>query len=302
MGFQITDQSLTSALLFLLQSRTSSRNNNYFTFLISTSSVKNMLTFFNEWFLKYRNEGDSKSVWKKAFAINCPKTAVQHCNSEPFSSIVQQHSFVSQLHNKLLFFESKSSNHNRSFIFLDQHAADERIRLEWLLTTIQRSPSHHQSQVLSEAQLIKIHSHWLESNEDDGTSLLPLKINLPITTDQSTRIANLPTNIRTWGLTRWGWVFSADFKLVVGSPVVLGKSKTETLSNWITEVETIGVFPGYVPSFVIKEVESRACRGSVFFNTTLSRQDSLQLVEKLVQCQNPYCCAHGRPLMIKISL
>ena len=44
-----------------------------------------------------------------------------------------------------------------------------------------------------------------------------------------------------------------------------------------------------------------ACKASVKLTTRLSREDALSLWKSLHECEQPFVCPHGRPVMIEIK-
>jgi DNA mismatch repair protein MutL len=47
--------------------------------------------------------------------------------------------------------------------------------------------------------------------------------------------------------------------------------------------------------------QSIACRSAVMAGDSLSNQEALHLVNRLLECENKYSCPHGRPTFVKIS-
>jgi DNA mismatch repair protein MLH3 len=56
----------------------------------------------------------------------------------------------------------------------------------------------------------------------------------------------------------------------------------------------------HLPQGITDMVNSRACRSAIMFNDELSRQDCEDLVERLGMCVFPFICAHGRPSMVPL--
>lgn len=54
------------------------------------------------------------------------------------------------------------------------------------------------------------------------------------------------------------------------------------------------------PDGLIDLINSRACRSAIMFNDKLSLDDCKELVRKLSNCVFPFMCAHGRPSMVPI--
>lgn len=56
-----------------------------------------------------------------------------------------------------------------------------------------------------------------------------------------------------------------------------------------------------VPTVFHEILNSKACRSAVMFGDELTRQECIILISKLSRCHNPFECAHGRPSMVPIA-
>lgn len=56
----------------------------------------------------------------------------------------------------------------------------------------------------------------------------------------------------------------------------------------------------FCPRGIIELINSRACRSAIMFNDVLSHVDCVTLIEKLARCSLPFQCAHGRPSMVPL--
>ncbi|KAI8959991.1 hypothetical protein F5Y11DRAFT_331268 [Daldinia sp. FL1419] len=54
------------------------------------------------------------------------------------------------------------------------------------------------------------------------------------------------------------------------------------------------------PNGIIEMINSRACRSSIMFNDALSHEECVDLVTRLADCALPFQCAHGRPSMVPL--
>ncbi|KAI0843595.1 hypothetical protein F5Y06DRAFT_255328 [Hypoxylon sp. FL0890] len=54
------------------------------------------------------------------------------------------------------------------------------------------------------------------------------------------------------------------------------------------------------PQAILDMINSRACRSSIMFNDQLSHDECVDLVERLASCALPFQCAHGRPSMVPL--
>lgn len=64
--------------------------------------------------------------------------------------------------------------------------------------------------------------------------------------------------------------------------------------NWILKL-------GRCPSRLVEIVNSRACRSAIMFNDPLDRKACSELVGRLANCVFPFQCAHGRPSMTVLA-
>ncbi|PHH91720.1 hypothetical protein CDD83_10498 [Cordyceps sp. RAO-2017] len=55
------------------------------------------------------------------------------------------------------------------------------------------------------------------------------------------------------------------------------------------------------PSGVLELLYSRSCRSAIMFNDELSREECERLVRRLAGCAFPFQCAHGRPTMAPLT-
>jgi len=54
------------------------------------------------------------------------------------------------------------------------------------------------------------------------------------------------------------------------------------------------------PKGIVEMLNSRACRSAIMFNDILSMEDCNRLIARLADCILPFQCAHGRPSMVPI--
>ncbi|KAK0667849.1 putative DNA mismatch repair protein MLH3 [Cercophora samala] len=54
------------------------------------------------------------------------------------------------------------------------------------------------------------------------------------------------------------------------------------------------------PEGIIELINSRACRSNIMFNDVLTKEQCRELVQKLAACAFPFQCAHGRPSMVPL--
>lgn len=61
----------------------------------------------------------------------------------------------------------------------------------------------------------------------------------------------------------------------------------------------VSLFHG-CPQGIIELINSRSCRSAIMFNDPLTREQCEELLGGLVQCAFPFQCAHGRPAMVPL--
>ncbi|KAI1457935.1 hypothetical protein F4805DRAFT_427011 [Annulohypoxylon moriforme] len=66
-----------------------------------------------------------------------------------------------------------------------------------------------------------------------------------------------------------------------------------------TELHWLARFHG-CPHGILEMINSRACRSSIMFNDLLSHEECVNLIKRLAECTLPFQCAHGRPSMVPL--
>ena len=163
---------------------------------------------------------------------------------------------------------------------IDQHAADERVRLEDLETHLDRL----------------LHSEPLPS---------------PTVLDLSTREAHTLATHRQQ-VEAWGWRLQSDpavslqpalSPLLVAVPAVLSSSlETRDLQLYLAQLSASfhALSHRQLPDVLLQLLHSRACRTAIRFGDALSEEQQAALVAALSACALPFQCAHGRPSMVPI--
>jgi len=219
------------------------------------------------------------------------------------------------------FSESQTEGH--TLVLIDQHAADERVRVENLLGELCAPPlnNHVQTGYMSKLGLqpaiaftvlekpIQIamsrpeqqnfiehaakFAHWgilfdvapLASSTRSQSILSVITLPLVI----SERCKADPQILITF-LRSAVWKY-ADAALPT-DPVELPQDNREP-ARWVRRLSTC-------PYGLIDLVNSRACRSAIMFNDELSLDECRDLVAKLSKCVFPFTCAHGRPSMVPL--
>lgn len=70
--------------------------------------------------------------------------------------------------------------------------------------------------------------------------------------------------------------------------------------EWSKQSELSRVF-GCIPEVFREIFNSKACRSAIMFGDSLSKSECTFLIKKLAECWLPFQCAHGRPSMIPLA-
>ncbi|KKZ61362.1 hypothetical protein EMCG_04007 [[Emmonsia] crescens] len=252
---------------------------------------------------------------------------------------LQNAQLIAQVDNKFLLLklptssEANNDDHQQNLVLVDQHAADERCRVEQLFNELCGAPtatsdpsSSYRVNVASlpksisfkvspqEGELFKSHSDYFESWGCYYTLSSSERNYHTVTVDK------LPTLIaercrlepklaidllrgEIWDRKDHGRRHQTSRTQTPScgipeacNPENLPKDKAQpTIArhSWLERI-------GDCPKAIIDLLNSRACRSSIMFNDSLGRAECENLVSRLALCAFPFQCAHGRPSMIPI--
>ncbi|KAG1815665.1 uncharacterized protein BJ212DRAFT_1357867 [Suillus subaureus] len=217
-----------------------------------------------------------------------------------------------------------------TLILIDQHAADERVRVERFLT--------------------EICSGFLRHCEGTGSvEVLELSPAVPIllTRHEASRLAT--TEVRS-AFDRWGIRFEGLAKLtslesecagdeasggyvqvfvraipaIVGDKLLMNDELRDLVKGYLGTLESEEASPPnlsqhkdadnikddesrwlkalrWCPRELLDLINSKACRGAVMFNDPLSLEQCERLVRHLAATAFPFQCAHGRPSLVPLT-
>ncbi|KAH6646070.1 hypothetical protein BKA67DRAFT_525807 [Truncatella angustata] len=206
-------------------------------------------------------------------------------------------------------------------IVIDQHAADERCRVEALMASYFNPGSSGAAQTetldkflqyeisTQERSLFERHEsyfeHWgIEYQLNTIASRLQLQsIKFP----SFLKVTSLPPSIaercqtepqllisllrkEAWKLDDSGRT-QARRRLEKGAPGSGHNDEAEL--HWLAR------FHG-CPQGILELINSRACRSAIMFNDPLSLDECKDLLRRLADCAFPFQCAHGRPSMVPL--
>ena len=159
-------------------------------------------------------------------------------------------------------------------VLVDQHAAHERILFEELRRRMEEQGVPSQRLLLSQTfELAPRDAEWVERN---ATTLQKMGIGIEPFGANAFKIDSLPTF------------------LDVSDPVTFMRKVIDGLKSASNGSSAMRLGEEMIAKTV--------CRHAVKANDPLRYLEVEKLITDLLQCDLPYCCPHGRPTMIQISL
>ncbi|KJZ73094.1 hypothetical protein HIM_07478 [Hirsutella minnesotensis 3608] len=194
-----------------------------------------------------------------------------------------------------------------SLVMIDQHAADERCRLEALFRGYFRTTSQGNLEALTQPLE---HPSVFESSGQEAALLERYKPHFAhwgiIYTLQNTPSATSPCRVRVTSLP------PSIIERCRSEPRLLtdllrkeiwaladGHASTQHATGREADTSWTCRFRG-CPSGILELLYSRSCRSAIMFNDELSRDECVRLVQNLSTCAFPFQCAHGRPSMVPL--
>ena len=251
---------------------------------------------------------------------------------------------ISQVDNKFVLVLMHASSHSnlpspesssdgrQVLVLIDQHAADERIRLESFLAELCAGPSL-ETNLMTRA-----------SNQTPAVAaaLLPKALHLQIKSNEQRLFETHAQHFANWGImytlttsvVKPGSTSRESPMLMISAlpPVIAERCRlepkvlvdllrkevwkldengsresqplllasqsrgscSETGSDWLNRITSC-------PQGILDLLNSRACRSAIMFNDELDKSECEILVRRLAECKFPFQCAHGRPSMVPLG-
>ena len=168
-------------------------------------------------------------------------------------------------------------------VLVDQHAADERIRVEGLLANLGSSSSQLAKPIVFELQ---VREHGLLARcaayFADWGILYEIQT-LPESHKCRISVKALPSAIAE--------------RCRIEPKILIELIRTEA---WKCSEDGSSVPRKACPQGLLDMLNSRACRSAIMFNDELTKEEAQTLVQRLGDCNFPFQCAHGRPSMIPL--
>lgn len=191
---------------------------------------------------------------------------------------------------------------------IDQHAADERCRVEQLFGELLISesgdfgevqatsvePIMFEAPIIEKPLLKRYRKHFrfwgIDYRIEQAASRLHVFVHLlpALIAERCRTEPSLVTDLIRGDI----WKCEESGSKLVSTAAHLDSNSGSTAS-WVKRLTDC-------PQGIIDLLNSRACRTAIMFNDVLSIPECQQLVAQLSQCAFPFQCAHGRPSMVPI--
>jgi DNA mismatch repair protein MLH3 len=243
---------------------------------------------------------------------------------------------LAQVDNKFILVRTKACTDSCSaqdasmplLVLIDQHAADERIRVEALFrdlcSPVVATCSSYRSKLGHSAQVASVvlekplnftvsRQEWLHFTTHAGKfaswgilfdfadlATYPEKCRVSNETSYLLCIIALPPSIsercRADARLLISFLRSTVWKYASGPSLTSNPSLNwrERSPHWVVRLADC-------PEGLIDIINSRACRSAVMFNDQLDMSRCSKLVQGLANCVFPFICAHGRPSMVPLG-
>jgi DNA mismatch repair protein MLH3 len=208
----------------------------------------------------------------------------------------------------------------RMLVLVDQHAASERVRVEGFLRTL----CH---------RFLNLESNGSQSA--DRVDLDPPRAIL-LSRREASILRNTQSILGRWCFElSWPESEGCDQSFdqdkyerflvhsvpgVVSEKLLAGDELRDFLREYAAEAETDGILPAlgtesggdpdhltwhkalrWCPKGLLGLINSRACRGAIMFNDSLSNEQCERLMSQLAETAFPFQCAHGRPSLVPLT-
>jgi DNA mismatch repair protein MutL len=159
-------------------------------------------------------------------------------------------------------------------VLVDQHAADERINYERLRESVAGGTT---TQALAEPVRLEVTAREAELFEANDEALARLGFHASLVEERVVEVSTVPALVAE----------TAGPELVRD---VLG----EFVEGDVAAAET-------VEAAVDELLADLACYPSITGNTSLTEGSVVDLLDTLDECENPYACPHGRPVVVELD-
>lgn len=157
-------------------------------------------------------------------------------------------------------------------LMIDQHAAHEKVKYEQILSKVE--------------------------NNEIYTQVLTPPVVISVTPKEAALINSYAQYFKELGFEIED--FGMNAFAIRGVPLDLFSYNIKDLFEEVLTQMSESPVRG-VPQIIREKIASMACKAAVKGNNTLTYEEADQLIEQLLELDNPYNCPHGRPTIISMS-
>lgn len=211
------------------------------------------------------------------------------------------YSIVRQVEKKFILIRTANGSLlNRQILaVIDQHACDERIRVEALLRELLsqlKDNSVNWSSKLSSpiSMTVTNKEYWLFDKY--RRNLETFAVYFVLLSDLKVSITAMPNFlVEELGYGNWD-SFAMILQHLHDLDEFVKMSDTSCLSpsNWF-------LFINHLPRFFMEAINAKACRAAIKFGDALTLKEMSYMVEAMAKCKLPFQCAHGRPSIVPLA-
>jgi DNA mismatch repair protein MutL len=176
---------------------------------------------------------------------------------------------LGQLHDTYVVTESDDG-----LILIDQHAADERVNYERLREQFDGDTT---TQVLAEPVETELTAREAAVFDTYKDAVAQLGFHADLVDDRTVRVTTVPTVVAE----------------SVGPTLI-----RDVLTNFVDDEQAAEETIDAVADDLLADM---ACHPSITGNTSLTEGSVFHLLSALDECENPWACPHGRPVLIQID-
>ena len=178
--------------------------------------------------------------------------------------------------------KSKDKEDAELLVLVDQHAADERIRVEGLLADLKASPA-----LLPKPLIFDIQAREYRLLSRFALSFAALGVVYDLTAPAGSPKCKLIVKALPAAIAE---------RCRLDPKVLIEMIRSE---SWkCEEGGLLSTKP--CPQGLLDMLNSRACRSAIMFNDELTKEECQTLIRRLGSCAFPFQCAHGRPSMVPL--
>lgn len=205
---------------------------------------------------------------------------------------------IAQVDQKFILVQTQQcDNTNPLLVLVDQHAADERVKVEELYSQLcagkTTTPVKPMIFEVPQNEIELFARHQMHFAEWQIIYSIKQRASGTYTTQQVV-VTALPSLISERCRLDPTLLIDLLRREVHQAPLSSqSRSKTSSKHNWIHRIPLC-------PAGLLEMVNSRACRSAIMFNDVLDIAQCGELLRRLVKCVLPFQCAHGRPSCVAL--